>query len=88
MHGLTKPNVQNVFIDAYAVSTKDNIKRSCYINSQVTTLTQSCIWNKFATLPVKDLSSWHLAKSQTLTVVSSEQEQNFKSVLEKLLNKC
>lgn len=38
-------------------------------------------------LPVNDLSSWHLAKSQTLTVVSSEQEQNFKSVLEKLWKK-
>jgi hypothetical protein len=37
-----------------------------------------------ATLPVNDFSSWHLAKSQTLTVLSSEQEQNFKSVLEKL----
>jgi len=39
---------------------------------------------KLAILPVNDFSSWHLAKSQTFTVLSSEQEQNFKSVLEKL----
>lgn len=38
-----------------------------------------------STLPVNDFSSWHLAKSQTFTVVSSEQEQNFRSVLQKLL---
>ena len=36
------------------------------------------------TLPVSEISSWHLAKSHTLTVVSSEHEQNFKSVLQKL----
>lgn len=35
-------------------------------------------------LPVNDLSSWQRAKSHTLTVVSSEHEQNFRSVLEKL----
>lgn len=37
-----------------------------------------------STLPVNVRSSWQRAKSQTLTVVSSEQEQNFKSVLQKL----
>lgn len=41
--------------------------------------------NDLMTLPDNERSSWHLAKSQTLTVVSSEQEQNFKSVLQKLL---
>lgn len=44
-------------------------------------------WQKTRTLPDKERSSWQRAKSQTLTVVSSEQEQNFKSVLQKLLNK-
>lgn len=38
----------------------------------------------YITLPDSERSSWHRAKSQTLTVVSSEQEQNFKSVLQKL----
>lgn len=40
-----------------------------------------------STLPVNERSSWHRAKSQTLTVVSSEQEQNFKSVLQKLFKR-
>ena len=40
-----------------------------------------------STLPVNVRSSWHRAKSQILTEVSSEQEQNFKSVLQKLLKK-
>lgn len=55
----------------------NNFKRptACQINM--------CMKN-LATLPVNDFSSWHLAKSQTFTVLSSEQEQNFKSVLEKL----
>ncbi|CAM6035438.1 unnamed protein product [Sphagnum compactum] len=35
-------------------------------------------------VPAKERSSWHRAKSQTLMVVSSEQEQNLRSVLEKL----
>lgn len=39
------------------------------------------------TLPDNERSSWHRAKSQTLTVVSSEQEQNFKSVRQKLMKK-
>ena len=39
------------------------------------------------TLPDSERSSWHRAKSQTLTVVSSEQEQNFKSVRQKLVKK-
>lgn len=45
------------------------------------------VFKNMRTLPDNELSSWHLAKSHTLTVVSSEQEQNFKSVLQKLFKK-
>lgn len=60
---------------------------SCSKSDETWNNCSSSMKSKFSVkmfVPANDLSSWQRAKSHTLTVVSSEQEQNLRSVLEKL----
>lgn len=58
---------------------------SAYIGERSNNIRNKDKQKFYETLPDKERSSWQRAKSQILTVVSSEHEQNFKSVLQKLL---
>lgn len=64
-----------------------NAIHSCSKSDETWNNCSSSLKAKFSVkifVPANDLSSWQRAKSHTLTVVSSEQEQNLRSVLEKL----